>query len=79
MQAPFGGITVVFGGDFRQILPVIVKGSREQVIAASLQRSPIWQHVNLITLRKNMRLEGASEENHLFAELLLKVKISFFF
>ena len=25
---PFGGMTVVFGGDFRQVLPVIPKGSR---------------------------------------------------
>jgi ATP-dependent DNA helicase PIF1 len=24
---PFGGLTIVFGGDFKQILPVIVKGS----------------------------------------------------
>jgi hypothetical protein len=24
---PFGGVTVVFGGDFQQILPVIVRGS----------------------------------------------------
>ena len=24
---PFGGIVVVFGGDFKQILPIIVKGS----------------------------------------------------
>ena len=23
---PFGGITVVFGGDFQQILPVVPKG-----------------------------------------------------
>ncbi|CAH9093247.1 unnamed protein product, partial [Cuscuta europaea] len=26
---PFGGKTIVFGGDFRQILPVIPKGSRQ--------------------------------------------------
>ena len=26
-ERPFGGIVVVFGGDFKQILPVIVKGS----------------------------------------------------
>jgi ATP-dependent DNA helicase PIF1 len=25
---PFGGKTIVFGGDFRQVLPVVHKGSR---------------------------------------------------
>ncbi|XP_010278182.1 PREDICTED: uncharacterized protein LOC104612463 [Nelumbo nucifera] len=40
---PFDGKTVVLGGDFRQILPVIIlKGSREDVISASLQRSHLW-------------------------------------
>ena len=56
-QRLFGGITVVFGRDFRQILPVIVKGSREQVVSASLRRSQLWQHVNVYTLKKNMWLE----------------------
>ncbi|KAL5704888.1 hypothetical protein ACHQM5_023252 [Ranunculus cassubicifolius] len=28
--APFGGITIVMGGDFRQTLPVITKGVREE-------------------------------------------------
>ena len=32
----FGGIVVVFGGDFKQILPVIVKGSYAQVVGANL-------------------------------------------
>ena len=32
---PFGGIVVVFGGDFRQVLPVIPKGSRAQVVNAA--------------------------------------------
>ena len=31
---PFGGKTVVFGGDFRQVLPVVRKGSRAQIIDA---------------------------------------------
>ena len=26
-QRPFGGLTIVFGGDFQQILPVIPDGS----------------------------------------------------
>ena len=33
---PFGGLSVVFGGDFQQILPVIVKGSRLQIVGACL-------------------------------------------
>jgi hypothetical protein len=36
---PFGGLTIVFGGDFQQILPVIIQGSRAQIIGACLQRS----------------------------------------
>jgi len=38
-QKPFGGITFVFGGDFKQILPVIVHGGRAQVVGACLQCS----------------------------------------
>jgi hypothetical protein len=32
----FGGKTMVLGGDFRQILPVVPKGGREDIISASL-------------------------------------------
>ncbi|XP_074346720.1 uncharacterized protein LOC141685525 [Apium graveolens] len=35
---PFGGITVVFGGDFRKILPIIPKASTTTVVGASLNR-----------------------------------------
>ncbi|KAF6136817.1 hypothetical protein GIB67_030102 [Kingdonia uniflora] len=42
---PFGGITVVLGGDFRQILPVVPKGVREDIVSASLRRSYIWGHI----------------------------------
>jgi hypothetical protein len=31
---PFGGLTVVFGGDFQQILAVIVKGSCPEIVNA---------------------------------------------
>ncbi|XP_074347225.1 uncharacterized protein LOC141686063 [Apium graveolens] len=31
-KKPFGGITVVFGGDYRQILPVIPKTSRAEIV-----------------------------------------------
>ncbi|XP_047087140.1 uncharacterized protein LOC124698742 [Lolium rigidum] len=33
---PFGGVPVVLGGDFRQILPVIEGGSRAQIVGATI-------------------------------------------
>ncbi|MCI00855.1 helicase-like protein, partial [Trifolium medium] len=40
----FGGKVMVFGGDFRQILPVVPRGSRSDIIHASLNLSYIWDH-----------------------------------
>ncbi|CAG8714005.1 13024_t:CDS:2, partial [Acaulospora morrowiae] len=40
---------------------------------ASLQRSQLWMHVKVHTLKKNMRLEGESEENKRYAQWLLDV------
>ncbi|XP_060965525.1 uncharacterized protein LOC115712693 [Cannabis sativa] len=34
---PFGGKVVVFGGDFRQVLPVVPKGRKKDIINASLK------------------------------------------
>jgi hypothetical protein len=36
---PFSGMTVVLGGDFRQILPVVPKGQRRHIVNASIKRS----------------------------------------
>ncbi|KAG7984548.1 hypothetical protein I3843_04G165900 [Carya illinoinensis] len=38
-ELSFGGKVIVFGGDFRQILPVVPKGTRQQQIDASLVSS----------------------------------------
>ena len=35
---PFGGKVIVFGGDFRQILPVIRHVTRSEVVSACLNR-----------------------------------------
>jgi ATP-dependent DNA helicase PIF1 len=54
---PFGDLVVVFGDDFRQILLVVPRGTKGDVIAASLNRSSIWQHVRILKLHTNMRVQ----------------------
>jgi hypothetical protein len=61
-EKPFGGLTVVLGGDFRQILPVITKGRREQIVNASIKRSYLWKHFEIFVLTKNMRLKCLSDD-----------------
>lgn len=70
---PFGGVTVVFGGDFQQILPVVVRGSREDIVGASIQRSLLWQSIEVLHLRKNMRLESGGQDQRDFAAWLLDI------
>ncbi|XP_028081957.1 uncharacterized protein LOC114283346 [Camellia sinensis] len=72
-EKPFGGITVVLGGDFRQILPVITKGIREQIVNASLRHSFLWKDIHVLSLNLNMRLNHANLENANFAKFLMEV------
>jgi hypothetical protein len=58
----FGGKIVVLGGDFRQILPVIPKGGREDIVSASLPRLHLWQHVIILHLHINMRVMATNSE-----------------
>ena len=52
----FGGITVIVGGDFKQILPVIPKGRREDIVTSAINKSVIWNHCEIFMLTENMRL-----------------------
>ncbi|KAG5531387.1 hypothetical protein RHGRI_026119 [Rhododendron griersonianum] len=72
-EKPFGGITVVLGGDFRQVLPVVPKGVREQIVNASLRRSELWNDIHVLTLDLNMRLNPMDPENVTFARFLMEV------
>lgn len=74
---PFGGKAVVFGGDFRQVLPVVEGGSRNEIIGASLVMSPLWKDIEVLALQENMRLKSpglsyeAREEYSAFAKWVL--------
>lgn len=60
LHKPFGGKTVVFGGDFRQILPVVRKGCRHDIVSATINSSYLWKDCSVLKLSKNMWLGSAS-------------------
>ena len=66
---PFGGKTMVFGGDFRQVLPVVRRGSRAQIVGASLRMSYLWNSMRHLKLVRNMR----AKSDPWFAEYLLRI------
>jgi hypothetical protein len=76
---PFGGIVVCFCSDFRQIFPVIPKGTHDQIVAACLKRSSLWRHIQLLSLTINMKLLNPSmhpdeyRQPEEFANLMLTI------
>jgi hypothetical protein len=64
-QRVFGGLLVVFCGDFRQVLPVIQKSALENTI----QRTTFWQHTKILRLSENMR----AKDDTRFASLLMEI------
>ncbi|GKE98721.1 ATP-dependent DNA helicase PIF1-like protein [Tanacetum coccineum] len=51
----FGGMMTLLGGDFKQILPVIPKGKREDIVQACINRLELWKHCKVSTLKRSMR------------------------
>lgn len=58
----FGGKVVVFGGDFRQILPVVPRAGRSDIVHASISSSYVWDYCQVLTLTKNMRLQQGRDD-----------------
>nr|XP_027071785.1 uncharacterized protein LOC113696591 [Coffea arabica] len=65
----FGGKIIVFGGDFRQTLPVVREGQKEDYISASLINSYVWPQLQKIRLTENMR----ASLDPSFSNLLLNI------
>ncbi|WOH13976.1 hypothetical protein DCAR_0933491 [Daucus carota subsp. sativus] len=64
---PFGGITIVLGGDFRQILPVIPLAGRGEIVGASITRSKLWKLASVYKLHHNMRLNKGNNREEIEA------------
>lgn len=58
---PFGGKVVFFGGDFRQILPVITDGGRVEIVLTSLNSSFLWASCKVLRLIKGSDDRGSLE------------------
>lgn len=62
----FGGKVVVLGEDFRQILLVVLRGGRSNIVHTSIWSSYVWDYCQVLTLTKNMRLQqGSGTQNEL--------------
>jgi hypothetical protein len=70
---PFGGLTVVFGEDFQQILPIIIGGSRAAVVGACIKKSALWPNITQLHLHQNMCLNTNVQKKANFARWQLKV------
>lgn len=63
-NVPFGGKLFVFGGDFRQVLPVVPNATRAGTVDQCLNRSSLWRHVQVYRLATNMRVQQALSSNN---------------
>lgn len=71
-------MTLVFGGDFRQVFTVILKGSRQDIVRASLKQSYLWDHCKVLKLTTKMRVTVGSRPEDVseileFSEWILNV------
>lgn len=58
-NVPFGGKVVLFGGDFRQVLPVVPRGTKDQIVRSALNYSDLWGSITKLKLTVNMRVQRA--------------------
>ncbi|XP_074302948.1 uncharacterized protein LOC141637287 [Silene latifolia] len=57
----FGGKLIVFGGDFRQVLPVVPHRSLREVVNSSMVSSAIWSQLIKYRLTVNVRAKDDPE------------------
>ena len=66
-----GGQTLILSRDFRQILPVVKRGTKTHHTNSCLKTSVMWKNIRVMKLIKNMRVflsnnqDTATFENHL--------------
>ena len=68
---PMEGQRLILSRDFKQILPVVKRGTKTDHINSCLKTSVMWKNIRLIKVTKNMRVflsnnqDTTTFENHL--------------
>ena len=79
ISQPFGSKVVIFSGDFKQVLPVIVLAGEQEIVRSTLPFSNLWSYIERFRLTQNMRLrrdtisDEEKEEITQFAIFLVQV------
>ena len=60
---PFGGVHVVFAGDYRQTLPIVRRKGRAEQVSASVMYSASFASFSVAHLHTNMRVEACKASN----------------
>jgi hypothetical protein len=56
------GKVVLAMGDWKQILPVVSRGDKSEVLDSCMFSSPLWERFDKMALEKNMRLSSAASD-----------------
>ncbi|XP_076047303.1 ATP-dependent DNA helicase Pif1-like [Oratosquilla oratoria] len=68
-----GGIPFVCVGDFRQVLPVIRGGGKNEELKYNIKNAFFWEDLRKFKLVQNVRLKAEDKENRTFAEFFLRI------
>jgi hypothetical protein len=73
----FHGKILICMGDWRQTLPIVPSGRKEDIVNACIKSSYLWSEFEMLTLTKNMRLQHSdSIDNELqrrYGEMILTI------
>lgn len=72
IDEPFGGKIIIVSGDFRQILPIVPRGNRAQIVKICVKNSELWPKFHKYKLQENMRIRN-DDDNENFKKWLLTI------
>ena len=71
-EYPFGGKIVIFGGDWRQVLPVKPRAQRGTIVESILKKSVLWNTVKVFQLTVNERTRQRAVDTE-YSDFVLSV------